>query len=455
VTAPRAQPATPAARLLQALVLLAITGLMLGAGRLLPGVASGEGTIAAVGYLLLAGSIAGSLLELVGVPNLTAYLLTGLVAGPHLLGAVGPAAVADLSPATALALSLIALAGGAELETGSLRRGLRSLAWASLWQHLLVVLLAGMAFAAARPFLPFAADLAGPALLAAALLWGVLAATRSPADTLGILAQTRARGPLAGFTLNFVMTSDVLVLVLLASVVTLVQPLLEPGAELSLEALRHLGFELLGSVALGTTLGLALSIYLRFVGRQLLLVLLALGLVLTRAIDYLRFDWLILFLVAGFVVRNVSRQGDRLLEQIERAGKTIYVVFFASVGARLDLPLVLALWPVAVGLSVARALATVAAGQVASRLAGDPPIVRRLGWTGLVAQSGLALGVAAAGGARLGGEAGAAFTALGVATVALNELVGPVLFKASLDRAGESEGRRPAEAPPAPAVHVS
>lgn len=434
----QAAPLTPATRLLQAVVLVVVTALMLAVDRILPGAGSGIGTIAATGFLLLAGTMVARLLDLVGIPNLTAYLLTGLVMGPHLLGAVGPAAVTDLQPMSALALSLIALGGGAELEVASLRQGLRGLAWASLLQHALVVVLVGGAFAAARPYVPFAEGLSGGLLLATALLWGVLAATRSPADTLGILAQTRARGPLASFTLNFVMTSDVLVLVLLAVAITVARPLLEPGASLSLEAFHHLGYELLGSVAMGTTLGLMLAAYLRFVGRQLLLVLLAMGLVLTQAVDYLRFDWLILFLAAGFVVRNVSRQGHRLLEEIERAGKPIYVIFFASVGARLDLPLVQQLWPVALALSVVRGLATAGAGALAGRLAADPPTIQRWGWTGLVAQSGLALGVAAAAGAELGGETGAAFAALGVATVALNELVGPVLFKIALDRSGES-----------------
>ena len=89
-------------------------------------------------------------------------------------------------------------------------------------------------------------------------------------------------------------------------------------------------------------------------------------------------------------------------------------------------------------------------GRLASRLAEDPPALRRWGWSGLVSQAGLALGIAA----RIQGEFpsfGATFAAMAVATVALNELVGPVLFKTALDRTGESAGQAEEDEAPEPA----
>ncbi|RPH70699.1 MAG: hypothetical protein EHM78_10460 [Myxococcaceae bacterium] len=70
-------------------------------------------------------------------------------------------------------------------------------------------------------------------------------------------------------------------------------------------------------------------------------------------------------------------------------------------------------------------------------MADDPPRLRRWGWTGLVSQAGLALGIAGKIQKEHPGY-GAGFAAMAVATVALNELVGPILFKAALDRSGES-----------------
>jgi Kef-type K+ transport system membrane component KefB len=270
-----------------------------------------------------------------------------------------------------------------------------------------------------------------------ALLWGVVAITRSPSATLGILAQTRARGPVASHTLNFVMTSDVVVVVVMALTLMVARPLLEPGTSLALGALGEVGHELLGSVAIGTTLGLALALYLRVIGRQVLLVLLALGLVFTELFAWLRFEWLLIFIVAGFVVQNLSRQGPRFLREVERAGEVAYVVFFATAGVHLDLPLVATLWPAALVLAGSRAAIAFGAQRASSRLAGDPPSVARWGFAGLVSQAGLALGIAA----KVAGEFpgfGPAFGALAVAVVSVNEVAGPVLFKLALDRARES-----------------
>jgi Kef-type K+ transport system membrane component KefB len=441
-----AEPRGALRRLLDLAVLVLLFGLMLGIERVAGGAGDwqrGGRALAAVGFFLLGGSLASSLLEVVRLPHLTGYLLTGIVAGPHLLHAVGHETVADLSVVNSLALSLIALAGGAELRLESVRKGLRSLAWATLVQNGLALVLVPAAFVLARPLVPFTHGMELPAVFAVALLWGVVAITRSPSAVMGILTQSRPAGPLTSFTVGFVMTSDVVVVILLALVVTAVRPLLVPGATVSLAAFGELGHELLGSVAIGTTLGLLLGAYLRFVGRQVLLVLLVIGLVLVEVITYLRFEWLLTFLTAGFVVQNFTGQGEKLLHEIERTGEVVYVVFFATAGAHLDLPLLGRMWQAALIFFAVRAATAFVGAHLAGRIAGDPPELRRWAWAGLVSQAGLALGIAA----KLQGEFpsfGAEFGALAVAAVALNEVFGPVLLKQAFDRTGESGKAAPA-----------
>ncbi len=436
-----ARTRSPAERLLELLALGVLVTVMLGVSRVsgpIPGEWQRSGRdLAAVGFFLLAGTLTSSLLEILRLPHLTGYLLAGIVAGPYVLHAVDHDTVSDLSVVNSLALSLIALAGGTELRLDSLRRGLRSLASATLVQNGIALVLVPAAFILARSLVPFTQGMDLAAVGAVALLWGVVAITRSPSAVMGILSQSRPAGPITDFSVGFVMTSDVVVVILLALVVTAVRPVLDPSATLSLAAFGALGHELLGSIAIGTTLGLALAAYLRFVGKQTLLVLLVIGLVLVEVITYLHFEWLLTFLTAGFVVQNFSGQGDRLLHSIERTGEVVYVVFFATAGAHLDLPLVGRLWPAAVILFAARAASTIVGARVSGWLAGDAPSLRHWGWAGLVSQAGLALGIAA----KMADEFpsfGGQFGALAVAAVALNELVGPVLFKFALDRNGES-----------------
>jgi Kef-type K+ transport system membrane component KefB len=424
-------------RLMHGVLLGAFTALVFYVTRAVPEVHGGLWTIASVGFLLLAGTLTSELTSTLGLPHLTGYLIAGIASGPHVLRLVDENTVKRLSPVNTLALALIALAGGAELDLASVRKGARSLAWATVVQTPVVLLAVGGALLAARPLIPFARTLGPAAAIGVALLWGALAVTRSPSATLGILSQTRAHGPLATYTLAFVMASDVVVVVLLATVMGIVRPLIDPTASFSLDSFVTLGHELFGSVALGTTLGLVIAAYLRLVNRQMLVVLLVLGFGVTTVLDYLQFDSLLTFMVAGFIVRNMSNQGQKFVHYIEQTGTVVYVVFFAIAGADLDVPLLRGLWQVALILAGARMATTWLAARAVGRLANDPPVLRRWGWSGLVSQAGLALGLSVVV-AREFPTIGTPFRALAIATVAINELVGPVLFKLALDRTGET-----------------
>ena len=429
-----------------ALLLAGFGGLMFFVTRAVPDMHGGLWTIAAIGFLLLAGTLTSELLGPLGLPHLTGYLIAGIASGPYLLRLVDEHTVKSLSPVNTLALSLIALTGGAELDLGAMRKASKGLAWAMLTQCVLVLVVVSATFFAARSLIPFARGLAAAPLFGVALLWGALAVTRSPSATLGILSQTRASGPLATFTLAFVMVSDVVVVILLAAVFACVRPLLDPSGSFSFDAFVTLGHDLFGSVALGTTLGLIIAMYLRLVNRQMLVVLLVLGFGASTVLDYLQFDSLLTFMVAGFIVRNMSKQGHKLVSYIEQTGTVVYVVFFATAGADLDVPLLRQLWPVALLLAGSRTIITYAGSRIAGRLAQDPPVLRRWAWSGLVSQAGLALGLSVLVAREFPGI-GSSFRALAIATVAINEMVGPILFKLALDRSGETSPIRAASFP--------
>ena len=394
-------------------------------------------TVAALGLFLVGGTLASELVEALRIPHLTAYLAVGVIAGPHVLDVVKHDSVESLQSINGLALALIAFAGGAELRLDMLKESLRSLAWTTVMQCFAVLVVMSLVFAAASPLVPFAHGHGLAFLIGISLIEGVMGITRSPAAVLAILSQTRAQGKIANFTLAFVMLSDVVVIVLAAAVISLTKPLVEPSGAFSMAAIDHLGHEILGSIALGTTLGLVIVAYLKWVEKSFLVVLCALGFGFTEVIRYLGFEALLTFLVAGFLVQNLSKQGGKLLHAIEDMGSVVYVLFFATAGADLDLPLLRRLWPAALILFAGRLVVTFGANAASTRLAKDPPILRRWGWTGLVSQAGVALGIASSI-ERANPSFGSAFKALAVATIAMNELFGPIFFKLALDSTGES-----------------
>jgi Kef-type K+ transport system membrane component KefB len=424
-------------RLAQLAAMILVFAFMFAASRLVPATESAAGIIGAVGFLLLAGMLMSELFEVIGLPHLTGYLFAGMLAGPQILHFIDHETVERLKPTNTLALALIALQGGAELRVELLKQVFKSLMWATVIQCTLAMALVAGAFFAITPFLPFTKGLGFAACLGVTMLWSVLAVTRSPSATLGILSQLRPDGPVTRFSLAFVMTSDIVVVVLLTTAIALARPLVEPGAGFSFRDFHELGFEVLGSIAVGTTLGLILIAYLWLVGGRLLLVLLAIGFGLTELLGYLHFDSLLVFMVAGFVVANFSQQGHKLLDATNEAGSVVYVVFFATAGAHLDIALLRSLWPLAIYLAGARMFFSFIAHRVSARFANDEPAVRNWGWACLFSQAGLALGMSAVI-EKAFPSFGAGFRSMAVAMVAINETVGPVLFKFALDRAGES-----------------
>jgi Kef-type K+ transport system membrane component KefB len=426
-----------ATRFVQAVALCVVVGVLYVATRLTPELEGQLGTVAAIGFLLLAGTLLSELLETIGLPHLSGYLLAGIVGGPHVLHLVDHETVDRLSPVNTLALSLIALAGGAELRMETLRQVAKSLRYATLVQSFFVMGVMAGVFMAVSRFLPFVANLDFLAVAGVALLWGVLCIARSPSACMGILSQTRAKGPVATFSLAFIMASDVVVVVLLAVALMIARPMITGSGGFSLHDVELLGHELLGSIAFGTTLGLALAAYLKLVGRQLLLVLLAIGFGLSDFLRYVHVDPTLASLAAGFVVQNLTAQGPKLVHAIEQTGGVVFVVFFGNAGAHLNLPLLKQLWPFALTLCGSRALASYVAARISSRLAGDEPALKKWGWSSLVSQAGFALGLSVVI-AKAFPTIGAGFRDLAIASVAINEMIGPVLFKLALDRAGET-----------------
>jgi Kef-type K+ transport system membrane component KefB len=374
--------------------------------------------------------------------------------GPHVLGVVSKPAMGALNPINTLAIALIALSAGAELTWSLLSRGYRSLLASVAAQMLLVFPAAMGGLYLLRSQMPFLEGMPWAALMAVTLIWGVIAISRSPSATLGVLSQLKPDGPLTRQTLTVVIAFDIIVLVLFALARNVGHVLTEPGATFSTGAARELMIEMVGAIACGTTLGLFIAVYLRVVGRELILFLLAVGYGATGFATYFRFEPMLLFLVAGFVVANVSRQGGRLLETVAAGGRVVYVIFFALAGAHIDLGLLARIWPWALLLAAVRVVTTWGACKLGSRWASDVEQVRRYGWMPLISQAGVTIGMAVV----LVEEFprfGPGLSNLTMAVVGLNEAIGPVLFKYALDRTGEtgkaaSQGSHLAEAPHAP-----
>ena len=419
---------------------LLILGLLFGGMTLiLPLGAEGQGarTLLTFGFLILAAYTVGEIAATLGLPKIVGYLLAGVLFGPSALNTVTVEGVDRLTPVNDLAIALIAFLAGAELRWGEVRE--RGVLLLKMMTTELVVTFVALATAIwlLRDMLPFLRDAPPEIVIAAAILFAAIAIVHSPAVTMALLSETGARGPVAKTTLGIVLLADVAVVLFFSAALAVARAVAPPDGLVEVASVGGILWEILGALVVGTALGGAVSVYLRFVGRELTLfaVLVAFfGLEIARLTHV---EVLLTLLTAGFVTENTSPEGDDLRHALERSAAPIFVVFFALSGAKIHLPDVIPLLPLVVPIAAVRASAIWAGTRLGGRWAGAPPEERRLVWMGLVSQAGVAIGLAAIV-AEAYGAMGEQLRNLLLALIAVNETVGPILFRRALSRSGEA-----------------
>ena len=387
--------------------------------------------------LIVGGVLAGELAAGWRLPRITGYLVLGLLAGPYALGLETAADARFLHLFQELALGLIALTAGGELRWRGLRSRARPLVAITVAHVRGIWLVVGGAVWLGLAAIPFLGPLGAAEAVAAAALLGVIAVAVSPSTTIAVITEMRARGELTETVLGVTVLKDVLVLLLFAWVYAAGRAALgdEP---LDLSLVRAVGIEIVLSLVVGCGLGLVFGIYLGKVGRHLELAVLALALVSVELGRAAPVEHLLVCVAVGFVVRNIfSRSSAVFLDALERSAGPIYVVFFALVGADLDLGVFTVVWlPAALYVAV-RLAAVWLLTRLPARVAGAGPSVVQWAWQGFVAQAGLSLGLAA----RIGREleaVGERLATLVIAAVVINQLAGPVLWARALMASGEA-----------------
>lgn len=405
------------------------------------------------GFLILAAYTVGEIFAAAGVPKIVGYLVAGVIFGPSALGIVSSEGALRLTGVSQLAIALIAFLAGAELRWEEVRdNGTKLLKIMTAEMTFTFVLLVAVIFGMATVFemIP-EPDFRRNA--AFALLFAAIGIVHSPAVTMALLSETGAKGPVARTTLGVVLLSDVAVVLFFTGILFLAKVLV-PSTSGEDTSVLFVAWEIGGALLVGGIVGLGVAAYLRFVGRELMLfaVLIAFfGVELTRA---LHVELLLTLLTAGFVSENISPYGERLRHAMERSAAPVFVVFFALSGAAIGLREVGPLLPLVIPIALVRMGGLWAGVAMGARWAQASEPERKYVWLGLVSQVGVAIGLA-----TIVADAypvlGNQLRSLALALIAINQTIGPVLFRRALEKSGELDpgatAAAPAEADPASA----
>jgi Kef-type K+ transport system membrane component KefB len=250
---------------------------------------------------------------------------------------------------------------------------------------------------------------------------------------------------------------DVLAIFLFAIVLSASEVLISGGQSFSLSFLLTIAAEVGASAVLGLLVGKGIALYLARVRRELTIFTLATAFLITRVSHALahvlesglgvRFhlEPMLICLAAGFIVQNFSRSGDSFLRVIDRSALPIYTLFFTMSGASLRILALRDTWHWALLLVGIRGFFLYAAAVFGGRLAGDPKRFHHASGLSFFTQAGVSLGLI-----KVLIETfptfGPSYATLLVATITINQVIGPVGLKYALSSAGETRESRLAAA---------
>lgn len=403
--------------------------------------------------IALASRQAGIHLLKTGLPLISAFLLTGMVAGPHILNMISEEAVKSLGFIDEISIAFIAFAAGGELYLKELKPRLKSIAWISLGIVIFTFFMAASALMILSENIPFMQQLSVEAKIAIAILTGAILVARSPSSAIAIVNELRAKGRFTQTILGVTIISDVAVIAVFAFSSSAADALL-----------TGLGFDLFTIVLFAGEL--AVSVLIGFGVSRLIAAILYLPLpqlaktIFILCTGYLVYDLsafarsfshqifsveillepLLICMTAGFMVSNHTRFRDEFLKLLSDAGPLIYIAFFTLTGASLSLDILITTWPIALALVFVRLIAIFAGSFIGSFISGNPLRQSALGWMAYITQAGVGLGLAKEVAVEFP-QFGDPFATLIITIIVINQLIGPPLFKCAVKLMGEDHSK--------------
>ncbi len=408
---------------------------------------------------LFSGLFLSRVVKPLGLPAVTGYLIAGILLGPGCLGALGVTGLfcnsASLAPMATIvqdaALGFIAFAIGTEFKLSSLKKTGKQATIVGIVQALIAMLLVdgaliGLHMLLGEEKLP----------LSVCITLGAIATATAPAATLMVVKQYKAKGPLTNILLPVVALDDAVGLVCFAVSIGIARAV-EGGTISAISVIVNPLLEVILSLLLGTVMGLIFTgVENMFKSNSKRLCLSITFVLLTIALAKLNYTFdnglkigfssLLVCMMLGTIFCNICDSADELMEKTDKWTMPIFILFFVISGAELDFGIFKngAVILVGVVYMIFRTLGKYFGARWSAQATHcEPQIVKYLGVT-LLPQAGVSIGMAITAASML--THGGTVHNIVLFAVMIYELVGPMLTKIALTRAGDIK-------PPAPEPH--
>lgn len=409
-------------------------------------------TLLSLALAIFGGLMLSRIAKACSLPAVTAYLVTGILIGPDLLGRLGVSGLglsqAQIDSFTIIcdvALGFIAFSIGNEFRLSQLKQIGKKATVIGILQAVVATIFVDVALISLHFIIPDKFP------LSAAIVLGAVASATAPAATLMVVRQYKAKGPVTDTLLPVVAIDDAVGLVLFAISFGIAKAMISGPVELVSVIVEPL-LEVILSLGLGTVMGLLFTFFERFfhsrskrLSMSVAFVLLTVGLSMIEfkiGKIHVCFSSLLTCMMLGTIFCNFCDFSEQLMDRLERWTAPLYILFFVISGAKLDLDVL------SQGLIVLAGIVYIifrsagkyfGAGLSSSLVKAEPSVKKYLGIT-LLPQAGVALGMAMKAvelGVVDGIDVGVIVSSITLFSVLIYELIGPYFTKVALTKAGE------------------
>ena len=405
-----------------------------------------------IGFLIvaIAANQIAKVFQKIKFPLITGLIITGIIAGSSVLNFISPEALEKLNFLNEIALSIIAFSAGSELYLKELRSRINSIKWMTIGQLVITFVISSTVIYFISNQIPFMAAMKATHKIAVSVLFATIFVARSPSSAIAVINEMRANGPFTKTVMGVTVVKDVLVIILFAICLSVAKALIN-NEPTNFTFFVILLFELLASFGIGFLVGKALQVpFLTKADKQLkgiAIILIGYSVYLfayfikIQSQELFQHEFtlepLLICIIGGFVLTNYSKHRIEFSEVLKEIGPLIYIVFFTLTGASLSVQTLMSVFGIAIALFFLRLLTMVLGGVFGVYAANDFKKYALIAWMPYLTQAGVALGLATI----VSHEFpiwGHQFETIIIAIIVINQLVGPPLFKWSLNFVKES-----------------
>ena len=398
--------------------------------------------ILSVGVLIFSGFIFGEIAHKIKLPKISGYILAGILLNPDLLGIMSSQFVDHTDPLLLISLSFITFSIGGSLSAKKLKTTGVKVLFLTLSEALFAALFVfAFLFLSLYFFIPIFSSV--HVIIAISLVLASLAAPTDPSATLAVIYEYRAKGEVSSTMLEIAAFDDI-VGIIIYTLVSAFAIFFLGKTELEFnQVLLDMGTGIGGAVLLGCIVGLVFNYIVRLFPKQPegTLIVLTFGLVLLSygISEYLGFESLLSTMALGVVVTNLNPLSEKIFKLIERyTDELIFVIFFTLSGLHLQLSSISGSVILILIYIISRALGKFSGIYIGSALFKTGPKIKKYTAGGLLPQGGIVIGLSLLLTKQpVFKESASIILGIVIGAALIHEIVGPILSKFFLKKAGE------------------